>query len=268
MAAGARPERTIRFMLWSGEEQGLLGSRAYVEQHADLMPKVSAVLVHDGGTNYLSGIGVTPEMHAQMTEVFAPVTKLDAKKSFAVKVVEALRPGGSDHSPFIAAGVPGFFWDQDGQADYQKVHHTQHDILAESREDYQQHSAMVVAIAAYNLANLDALLERKNSAPIARRRLGVALDGMVVESLEGDESKAKAAGWKPGDKILSIDGKAIEGMGGLFRALQQGGPKKTIRLQRGRKTIATTVDWTDLGAEGERERRQAERKAAGLPLPE
>ncbi len=57
--AGVKPRRTIRFMLWSGEEQGLLGSAAYVKAHKDLTPKISAVLVHDGGTNYLSGIGAT-----------------------------------------------------------------------------------------------------------------------------------------------------------------------------------------------------------------
>jgi carboxypeptidase Q len=267
MEAGARPERTIRFMLWSGEEQGLLGSRAYVEQHAELMPKVSAVLVHDGGTNYLSGIGVTPEMHAQATKVFAPVQKLDAKMPFEIVVVEALRPGGSDHSPFIGAGVPGFFWEQAGDADYDKVHHTQHDTIAESREDYQKHSAMVVAIAAYNLANLDMMLERKNSAPLARRRLGVDLDGMTIEGFEGDDSKAKAAGWKVGDKILTIDGKNIEGMGDLFRAVQQGEPKKKIELQRGRKKIVSTVDWSDVDGTAERERRRAERQAAGLPMP-
>ncbi len=268
MEAGARPQRTIRFMLWSGEEQGLLGSRAYVEQHAELMPKVSAVLVHDGGTNYLSGIGITPEMHAQMSEVFAPVMKLDDKMPFALKVVESLRPGGSDHSSFISAGVPGFFWEQDGEADYEKVHHTQHDVLAEAREDYQKHSAMVVAIAAWNLANLDDLLERKNSAPLARRRLGVDLDGLVVRGFDDANSKGKAAGWKPGDKILAIDGKPVEGMGDLFRGLQQGEPKKTIRVQRGRKQIDTVVDWSDIDATGERERRRAEREAAGLPMPE
>src|SRR5262249_42660544 len=77
MKAGARPKRTVRFMLWSGEEQGLLGSAAYVKAHKDLMPKVSAVLVHDGGTNYLSGIGATEAMTSDFEQVFAPVRDLD-----------------------------------------------------------------------------------------------------------------------------------------------------------------------------------------------
>ena len=79
MKAGVKPKRTIRFMLWSGEEQGLLGSAAYVKAHKDLMPKISAVLVHDGGTNYLSGIGATEAMLSDFEQVFAPVKELDPR---------------------------------------------------------------------------------------------------------------------------------------------------------------------------------------------
>ena len=55
-ASGARPRRTIRFVLWSGEEQGLLGSRAYVKAHKSEMSKIPAVFVHDGGPNVCSGL--------------------------------------------------------------------------------------------------------------------------------------------------------------------------------------------------------------------
>ena len=79
MKAGVKPKRTIRFMLWSGEEQGLLGSAAYVKAHKDLMPKISAVLVHDGGTNYLSGIGATEAIMSDFEQVFTPVKELDPK---------------------------------------------------------------------------------------------------------------------------------------------------------------------------------------------
>ena len=65
MKSGVKPRRTIRFMLWSGEEQGLFGSRDYVKAHPELMPKISAVLVHDGGTNYLSGLGVPKAMKSR-----------------------------------------------------------------------------------------------------------------------------------------------------------------------------------------------------------
>jgi len=88
--AGVKPRRSIRFMLWSGEEQGLLGSRAYVKAHPELLPKVSAVLVHDGGTNYLSSLGGTEAMMSDFQEVFAPVMSLDPKFPFEVKKIAGL----------------------------------------------------------------------------------------------------------------------------------------------------------------------------------
>jgi carboxypeptidase Q len=72
MAVGARPKRTIRFCLWGGEEQGLLGSHAYVQRHRQEMDKVSAVFNHDTGTNWAQSIGVTNTMATQLEPVFAP----------------------------------------------------------------------------------------------------------------------------------------------------------------------------------------------------
>lgn len=267
MAAGAKPQRTIRFILWSGEEQGLLGSKGYAEKHKDLMPRINAVLVHDGGTNYLSGLRVTPEMHADMQRVFAPVMKLSKDRPFELKLADSLLPGGSDHTPFIKAGVPGFFWEQDGKADYNHVHHTQHDNIEEAVEEYQRHSAMVVAIAAYNLANLDHLLSRENSSPIPWRRMSVDLDGLTVRSVQKG-GKAAAAGLKAGDKIISIDGAKVEGMWPLLKALQKGATKKTVVVERNGKSVETVLDYSADPAEAERSRRREIRKAAGLPLPE
>ncbi len=110
MKAGVKPKRTIRFMLWSGEEQGLLGSAAYVKAHKHLTPKVSAVLVHDGGTNYLSGIGATEAIMSDFEQVFAPIKELDSKYPFELRKVAGLFGGGSDHASFLEANVPGFFW--------------------------------------------------------------------------------------------------------------------------------------------------------------
>src|SRR5262249_52330153 len=65
--SGFRPKRTIRFVLFTGEEQGLHGSRKYVEQHKDEMPKTSMCLVHDTGTGKVTGIGL------QGREVLKPI---------------------------------------------------------------------------------------------------------------------------------------------------------------------------------------------------
>src|SRR5262245_54376837 len=77
MKAGAKPKRTIRFMLWSGEEQGLLGSQAYIRKHPEENERISAVLVHDGGTNYVSGILATKPMVPLFEKIFERAMSLD-----------------------------------------------------------------------------------------------------------------------------------------------------------------------------------------------
>jgi hypothetical protein len=161
MAAGVKPKRTIRFMLWTGEEQGLLGSEAYVRNNPELMKKVAAVFVHDAGTQFISGISGLPTQMDDLKQVFTPVVGLDADFPFEVRVTEALRTGGSDHSPFIRAGVSGFFWSQSGDlARYRDTHHTQFDTYDRAVPAYQKHSSIVVALAAYGVANMDHMLAR------------------------------------------------------------------------------------------------------------
>ena len=257
-AAGARPRRTIRFILWAGEEQGLLGSKAYVEAHAELMPRISAVLNHDGGTNYLAGLGVTPEMRAQMEVVAAPLYELDAEMPFELTEREGLSSfGASDHAPFVKAGAPGFFWRQEGRSDYNFHHHTQHDHFDAAIPEYQRHSAVVAAVAALGLADLPELLERRNMEPLSPRRMGVRLDGNVVRAVVG--GKASEVGWRAEDRIVSIDGQAVEGTRAIVAALQAGGPVKTVVLERGAETIETTLDYSADPEEAERARRKAER---------
>jgi carboxypeptidase Q len=247
MKAGVKPRRTIRFMVWSGEEQGLLGSAAYVKAHKELMPKISAVLVHDGGTNYLSGIGATEAMMSDFEQVFTPIKELDPKYPFELRKVPGLTGGGSDHASFLAANVPGFFWRQAGTARYQHTHHTQFDTYDAAIPDYQKHSSIVAALGAYGIANLDHLLSRDKLRAAGgmagnRRTLGVQLDEMVVTEIE-DGSVAMKAGIKENDEILKIDGTKIADRMELTRALRAGGTKKVVTVSRGGKEVELTVNW-------------------------
>ncbi len=258
IAAGAKPRRTIRFMLWSGEEQGLLGSKAYVEQHPELADRTSVVLVHDGGTNFLSGLRVTPEMAEDMKKVFAPVFDLDPEMPFALWYSDALRKGGSDHGPFIDKGIPGFFWEQDGRADYEHSHHTQYDTIEFAIPEYQKHSAMVVAIAALGFANLDHKLDRTDSAALARRQLGADFDGTKVTKIEKGGRGAKA-GLRVGDEVTAVDGEGgTRGM--MFRQLMRDGATKKLSIVRGGKPVEVVVDFSDDPAEAERNARRERRK--------
>ncbi|MEQ1893333.1 MAG: M20/M25/M40 family metallo-hydrolase, partial [Planctomycetota bacterium] len=190
---GAKPKRTIRFILWTGEEQGIFGSEAYAKSHAAELPKISAVLCHDGGTNYLSGLPVTAAMKAQLEGPLAVLTTLDPALPFEFKVVDGLTPVGSDSDVFIPLDVPGLFWEQAGRSDYEHYHHTQHDVFEAAIPEYQRHSAIVAAVGAYQIANLPELVTRKNMRAPSARRMGVQLDGTKVTEVTSD-GRAAAAG--------------------------------------------------------------------------
>jgi len=156
---GVKPKRTIRFVLFTGEEQGLNGSRAYVKTHKDELAKISGVLVHDSGTGKVLTIGLMGNYAVRETIDHALYPLAKAKE---IELVEPSlrREGGSDHVPFDEAGVPGFWCVQD-VADYDKMHHSQADRLEHVRWDDLTEGAQVLAVFAYNVAQLPELLPRK-----------------------------------------------------------------------------------------------------------
>jgi hypothetical protein len=253
-AIGAKPKRTIRFMLWSGEEQGLLGSKAWVQEHKEEMTKYSACLVHDGGTNYLSGIAGMKEMRPQLEKVFAPILTLSSELPFKIRDIDAFRPIGSDHESFTAAGVPGFFWDQAGRANYTHTHHTQYDTYDASIPEYQKHSSVVIATGALGIANLPEMLTRENmkvergfggGARRGGRQLGVQLgdDGVTIAEVT-DGGLAAKAGIKAGDKLVKIGDKKISAQADLRTMLTEGPQKNTVTFVRDGKeqTVEITFE--------------------------
>lgn len=169
-AVGAKPKRTIRFALWSGEEQGLLGSKGYVQSLSEQdLTKISAVFVDDGGTGYEAGIPAADFMVGYLAAATAP-TNGEFYSDTDDKYLDVnIRPtgakinthSGSDHASFNRVGVPGFFWDEGGRADYSYGWHTQNDRLDLAIEEYLIQSATNAAIVAYNLANAPDLLPRE-----------------------------------------------------------------------------------------------------------
>ncbi|MGP1272982.1 MAG: M28 family metallopeptidase [Phycisphaerales bacterium] len=195
-AVGAKPKRTIRFILWTGEEQGLLGSRAYVEAMSDEeRARLSAVFVDDGGTNYEGGLPAADVMVDYLAAATAPTNgKFFSETDRAIMLADDnpdndaragwldvnIRPtgltinthGGSDHAPFNAVGIPGFFWDEIGRSDYRYGWHTQNDRLDLAIPEYLVQSATNAAITAYNLACAPELLPRsaeEEAAEVASR---------------------------------------------------------------------------------------------------
>lgn len=167
MAAGAQPKRTIRFINWTGEEQGLLGSAAYAKMHKAHLHNISAVFVDDGGTNYQGGLECIPEMKEMLAAATAPINNqffddvTGKPLNVNIRVRETMpRGGGSDHATFNAIGVPGFFWDEVGRADYRYGWHTQNDKLDLAIPVYLKQSSTCTAVTAYRLACADTLLPR------------------------------------------------------------------------------------------------------------
>ncbi len=172
MAAKAKPKRTIRFCLWTGEEQGLLGSEAYVKSLGEDIKKVSVCLNDDGGTNYEGGIKCTADMADYLAAATAPTNNqffdfMDGKPlNVNIQVVDKfIRGGSSDHASFTSAGCPGFFYDEVGRADYGYGWHTQHDKLDLAVREYLEQSSTNQAITAYNLACAPDLLPRVPPPP-------------------------------------------------------------------------------------------------------
>lgn len=154
--SGIRPKRTIRFILFTGEEEGLHGSREYVTKHKDELPKISMALVHDTGTGKVTGFymqgrkAVQPILERELVSLKQlGVTELDATRSM----------GGSDHASFDRAGVPGFAVRQD-PAEYRFTHHSQSDTLDKANEADLIQGAQVMVVTAVRVANLPDLLPR------------------------------------------------------------------------------------------------------------
>jgi Iap family predicted aminopeptidase len=154
---GVKPARTIRFILFTGEEQGLNGSKAYVEAHKAKMSKVSGVLIDDSGTGKVLTIGLMGNYAVRETidHALYPLAK---GVGFAEPTLRV--EGGSDHVSFDEAGVPAFWCVQDG-VDYDKTHHSQADTLDRVRWDDLTEGAQVLAVFAYNVAQLPEMLPRK-----------------------------------------------------------------------------------------------------------
>ena len=156
---GIRPKRTIRFALFSGEEQGLFGSKEYVKKHKSEMPKTSMALVHDTGTGRVTEIPLQGFNSAKT--VLEP--ELAILKELKVEVVVGTQ-GGTDHLSFASEGVPGFAFHQD-PAEYYLTHHTQSDTLDKARWPDLIQGSQVMSITAMRVANLPEMLPRQRETP-------------------------------------------------------------------------------------------------------
>ncbi len=149
VASGAKPKRTLRVVLFSGEEQGLLGSKAYLASHANERDKIQAVLIEDSGSGRINGFA-----DMKVEAWYAPmVAALDPAKGLGAEEVPYAFMGGSDQVAFYEKGVPAFGAVQD-PLDYRThTHHSQVDSLDHVVKEDLLQGTQVMAVTAWGLLN-------------------------------------------------------------------------------------------------------------------
>ena len=161
-----KPRRTIRIALWAGEEQGLLGSAAYVKQHFGTFEepkadygKLDAYLNIDSGTGRIRGASVfgPPESAAVLRAALVPFEDLGVMGATSGN---SRNPAGTDSTSFNAAGLAGIGLGQDPIEYQTHTWHTNLDTYERAIPDDAVKSATVIAAAVWHLANRDAMLPR------------------------------------------------------------------------------------------------------------
>ena len=164
--SGLRLRRTVRIGLWGGEEQGLLGSRAYVTNHfanrADMVlkpehAKFSSYYNVDNGTGAIRGI------YTQGNEAVAPIFEAWMKpfKNIGMTTITIRDTGGTDHQSFDGVGLPGFQFIQDPVEYDTRTHHSNMDVYERIQAADMKQNAVIVAAFVYHAANRDEKLPRK-----------------------------------------------------------------------------------------------------------
>ncbi len=190
---GLKPRRTIRIAMWTGEEQGLLGSRAYVKQHFGYFgdgtapafgggggqnqtpqpltklpeyDKLSAYFNIDNGTGkvrgvYMQGNDGVRSIFRKWLDPFRDPKWFDASKDMGANTLTLANTGGTDHLSFDAIGLPGFQFIQDEIEYNARTHHSNMDVFDRIQADDMKQIATIVATFVYQTAMMDEKMPRK-----------------------------------------------------------------------------------------------------------
>jgi carboxypeptidase Q len=184
-ALDIKPRRTIRIGLWSGEEEGLLGSQGYVEHHFGSRPHMDDPATKDAPTllrreagevtvkpeqakvsvyfNVDNGSGKIRGVHLQDNEAVAPIFEawMKAFKDLGMNTLTMRNTGGTDHLSFDAVGIPGFQFIQDPIEYETRTHHSNMDVYDRLQPEDLKQAAVIVAGFVYDAAMRDQMLPRK-----------------------------------------------------------------------------------------------------------
>ena len=192
-AAGVKPRRTLRFALWNGEEQGLLGSWAYARDHRAELDRVVAYVNFDAGTGHVTGysLGGRSDTLAAVREVLKPV------ESWGMNAHTLDISGGTDHLDFLFEGVPTLSANQE-EGNYIVNYHASSDTLDKVDLFALKRHAAYAAVTVVGLANRDARLgPRQSRAQIEAQFKETGFDQQMKAFGQWDDWKSGKRGRKP-----------------------------------------------------------------------
>jgi carboxypeptidase Q len=165
-ASGLKTRRTVRLALWTGEEQGLLGARAYVKQHfadPDTMQLKPGHARLSGYFNMDNGTGAIRGVYLQGNEAIRPVFAawMVPFRNLGMTTLTIRSTGSTDHVPFDEVGLPGFQFVQDPLEYSSHSHHSNMDLYERIQPEDMMKNAVIIASFVYHAANRDELLPRK-----------------------------------------------------------------------------------------------------------
>jgi hypothetical protein len=171
-STGLPMRRTVRLALWTGEEQGLLGSRAFVTEHFGTMDSVTGLKIKPGHAklsayyNMDNGTGAMRGVYAQGNAAVRPIFQqwMEPLKDLGMRVTTIRSTGSTDHASFDRVGLPGFQFIQDPIEYSTFTHHSNQDQFDRLQADDLMKNAVIVASFVYLTANRDERLPRKQVA--------------------------------------------------------------------------------------------------------
>jgi carboxypeptidase Q len=173
-AVGLPMRRTVRMALWTGEEHGYFGSRAYVASHFADRQTMELEPAHENFSVYFNvdnGTGAIRGIYLQENEAVAPIFRswIEPFENLGVTTLAIRGTGGTDHTAFDEVGLPGFQFIQDPIEYNSRTHHSSMDVYERLQAEDMIKNAVIVASLAYHAANREELLPRK---PLPRGRGG------------------------------------------------------------------------------------------------
>jgi hypothetical protein len=239
--AGGAPKRSIVAILFAAEEIGLVGSQSWLARNPDLHSRIVVMMNRDGSPGAITGVSVPPAWMDGFRTMAAPLENLDPRWPFTLSqndypALRPVSPGGSDHSSFQMRGIPTLSIRNQTDYVYGRAWHTLYDIYSElvPYTEHQEHSALVKAVLALGIANLDEALPREgvfledglyaDITTASGARVIASLDfenaplqaAYFVRMFEGAGPPAMGPGG-PGGRQVSV-GRIQEVEGGVVRA--------------------------------------------------